>query len=180
MNTARLSQRLVLPATLAVVAAACSGSDAGTGDGETSAISINSCDPDAPLIPASTSGPCVGNPLDQMFTGLVRYIPTTAEPEDAVASDISSNDTTSRGASPSTTVGRSTTGPMSRRRVSCAPGLERPPSERPAGQLLLRTDQGLRRRPGRGRQRLREDHCGRCVGHRDVRPDRRQRYRVHR
>jgi oligopeptide transport system substrate-binding protein len=92
MITARRVKVLGPFATVALVVAACSGANSGTGDDEASAVSINSCEPDAPLIPTSVTGPCTGNPLDQIFTGLVGYNPGTAEPENAVASDISSED----------------------------------------------------------------------------------------
>jgi oligopeptide transport system substrate-binding protein len=92
MITARRITRLILPGAVVVAMAACSGAETGASDGDARAISINGCDPETPFIPASTTGPCVGNPLDQMFTGLVRYNPRTAEPENAVASEISSDD----------------------------------------------------------------------------------------
>jgi oligopeptide transport system substrate-binding protein len=96
MNATRRIRRLVVPVTLAVLLAACANGDTGDDNGEAGSISINGCDPENPFIPTNTSEPCGGGPMDQMFTGLVSYNPDTAEPENAVASDVSS-DTTSRG-----------------------------------------------------------------------------------
>jgi oligopeptide transport system substrate-binding protein len=85
-------RRQFIPAALAVLVAACANGDTGDDNGEAASISINGCDPEHPFIPADTAEVCGGNPMDQMFTGLVEYDPETAEPENAIASDISSDD----------------------------------------------------------------------------------------
>ena len=92
MNAARRIRRLLLPVTLAILLAACANGDTGDDNGEAGSISISGCDPENPFIPTNTSEPCGGGPMDQMFTGLVSYNPDTAEPKNAVASDISSDD----------------------------------------------------------------------------------------
>ena len=84
--------RLFIPAALAVLVAACANGDTGDDNGEAASISIHGCEPLNPLIPSNTAEVCGGNPMDQMFTGLVAYNPRTAEPENAVASAISSDD----------------------------------------------------------------------------------------
>jgi oligopeptide transport system substrate-binding protein len=84
--------RLVLLPTVAIVLAACTDGDTGRSGREPTAISIYGCDPEQSFIPTNTAEPCGGNPMDQIFEGLVRYDPETAAPENAVASDISSDD----------------------------------------------------------------------------------------
>ena len=68
--------------------------DAGGGDsGEASgSVTVNGCDPENPFIPANTNETCGGNPLDQIFTGLVTYNPETAEPENAIAASVEPNE----------------------------------------------------------------------------------------
>lgn len=57
-------------------------------------VSIFGCKPENPLIPANTNEVCGGNVTDAVFTGLVNYDPDTAEPQNAVASSIESDDNT--------------------------------------------------------------------------------------
>ena len=77
---------LVLPIALA----ACGGDDdAAEAAG---AVKVFGCEPQNPLIPTNTNEVCGGNILDNVFTGLVNYDPDTAEPENAVAESIESDD----------------------------------------------------------------------------------------
>src|SRR5688572_14236640 len=79
-----------LALALPLVLAAC-------GDDEDSAaaagtVRIFGCEPQNPLIPTNTNEVCGGNILDNVFTGLVHYDPDTAEPQNAVAESIESDD----------------------------------------------------------------------------------------
>lgn len=98
MRGPRRSRWMAGAGVLALVLSAC-GSDegdqgaGGTESGEASgSVTVNGCDPENPFIPANTNETCGGNPLDQMFTGLVTYNPETAEPENAIASSIEPNE----------------------------------------------------------------------------------------
>ncbi|HEX2361098.1 MAG TPA: ABC transporter substrate-binding protein [Jiangellaceae bacterium] len=70
------------------------GGDAGSGDtGEpTGAVVIGGCQPQNPLVPANTNETCGGDPLDAVFSKLVRYNPDTAAPELEIAESIESED----------------------------------------------------------------------------------------
>ncbi len=85
-------------APLALVAAACGGggdtssgsqSSAGGAGGE---ISIRSCTPQNPLIPANTNEVCGGNVLDAVEAKLVHYNADTAAPELDIAQSIDTTD----------------------------------------------------------------------------------------
>jgi len=79
---------------LSLALAACSSSDddgGSSGEGGGSA-SINSTEPENPLIPSNTNEVGGGNVIDGIFTGLVSLDPTTAEPTLAVAESIDSDD----------------------------------------------------------------------------------------
>lgn len=69
-----------------------SGSDAGGGVKAGTAVTINGCEPQNPLIPSNTNETCGGNVIDNLFVGLVTYNAGTAAPENAVASSIESSD----------------------------------------------------------------------------------------
>jgi oligopeptide transport system substrate-binding protein len=69
-----------------------SGGDSGSGDGPTGTVSINSTQPENPLIPTTTNEVGGGNIVDAMWTGLVSYDPETAEPGLAVAESIEPNE----------------------------------------------------------------------------------------
>src|ERR1700754_2447759 len=88
---------------LTLVLAACGGDDdggdggSGSGDGgssegPTGTVSINSTQPENPLIPTTTNEVGGGNIVDAMWTGLVSYDPETAEPGLAVAESIEPNE----------------------------------------------------------------------------------------
>ncbi|MGH8883475.1 MAG: peptide ABC transporter substrate-binding protein, partial [Stackebrandtia sp.] len=55
-------------------------------------ISIRGCEPENPLIPGDTGETCGGTVINAMFTGLMEYDPQTAEPRNAMAESIHSDD----------------------------------------------------------------------------------------
>lgn len=69
-----------------------SGGDGGSGDGPTGTVSINSTQPENPLIPTTTNEVGGGNIVDAMWTGLVSYDSETGEPGLAVAESIEPNE----------------------------------------------------------------------------------------
>ncbi|TDC50609.1 ABC transporter substrate-binding protein [Jiangella ureilytica] len=69
-----------------------SGGDGGSGDGPTGSVSINSTQPENPLIPTTTNEVGGGNIVDAMWTGLVSYDSETGEPGLAVAESIEPNE----------------------------------------------------------------------------------------
>src|SRR4051794_16262801 len=84
--------------SLALVVAACGGgsssssgasSGAAQGGGE---ISLRSCTPQNPLIPAATNEVCGGNVLDAISAKLVHYNSDTAAPELDIAQSIETKD----------------------------------------------------------------------------------------
>lgn len=85
---------------LALALSACGGDDDGGDDGDaggeagepTGSVVIGGCNPQNPLIPANTNETCGGDPLDAVFSKLVRYNPDTAEPENEIAESIESED----------------------------------------------------------------------------------------
>jgi oligopeptide transport system substrate-binding protein len=79
-------------AAVSLALAACSSSDDGeSGDGGGS-VSINSTEPENPLIPSNTNEAGGSNVVDGIFTGLVRLDAASAEPVLAVAESIESED----------------------------------------------------------------------------------------
>lgn len=90
-------------AALSLVLAACGSDDDGdasespdateAGGGATGGeVVIANCTPENPLIPSNTNESCGADPLDPVFTYLVEYDPVTAEPVNAVAESIESDD----------------------------------------------------------------------------------------
>jgi oligopeptide transport system substrate-binding protein len=84
---------------LALVLSACGvlgGDDEGEAGGYTGAasgaISVGGCNPQNPLIPINTNEVCGGNPLDAIFSMLVRYDADTGEGYYEVAASIESED----------------------------------------------------------------------------------------
>jgi len=83
--------------SVAMVAAACGGggeTNPGTteGGGAGGDITIRSCTPQNPLIPANTNEVCGGNFLDAVTAKLVHYNPDTAAPELDIAQSIETSD----------------------------------------------------------------------------------------
>jgi oligopeptide transport system substrate-binding protein len=88
-------------AGIALVLSACGGGDGddegGAGEspgaeGATGAVTIVGCQPENLLIPANTNEVCGGDPLDAVFSKLMRYNPDTAVPEPEIAESIESED----------------------------------------------------------------------------------------
>jgi oligopeptide transport system substrate-binding protein len=81
---------------LVLVLSACGGDDGDDGGGESGsaggAVSIRGCNPQSPLIPASTNEVCGGDPLDAVFSKLVKYDAETAAPSNEIAESIESTD----------------------------------------------------------------------------------------
>ena len=83
--------------SVAMLAAACGGggeTNPGTteGGGAGGDITIRSCTPQNPLIPANTNEVCGGNFLDSVTAKLVHYNPDTAAPELDIAQSIETTD----------------------------------------------------------------------------------------
>jgi oligopeptide transport system substrate-binding protein len=89
-----MSRRAVAGAAVAALAmtglAACGSDEADTAEGGT--LLFGNCAPQNPLVPANTNEVCGGVVVDSLFTGLVNYDPETAQPNNAVASSIESDD----------------------------------------------------------------------------------------
>ncbi|HEU4542603.1 MAG TPA: ABC transporter substrate-binding protein [Jiangellaceae bacterium] len=82
-------------AGFAMVLAACGGvteDDGGPSSAPSGSIVIGGCNPENPLIPMATNEVCGGNPLDAMFSGLIRYDPETGEAVNEIAQSIESED----------------------------------------------------------------------------------------
>jgi len=84
---------IVAAVGLALVVSACGGGDDGDNDSGGSAsaggaVSIRGCNPQNPLVPALTQEVCGGDPLDAVFSKLVRYDAETAAPENEIAASI--------------------------------------------------------------------------------------------
>src|SRR3954452_14188014 len=86
-------------APLALVAAACGGGGGDTSSGQQSGgaagggeISLRSCTPQNPLIPANTNEVCGGNVLDAVEAKLVHYNADTAAPELDIEQSIDTSD----------------------------------------------------------------------------------------
>jgi oligopeptide transport system substrate-binding protein len=83
----------------ALVLSACGGDEDGGAGGESpgaegpsGAVNIYGCQPQNPLVPANTNETCGGNPLDWIFSKLVKYDPETAEPSFEIAESIETED----------------------------------------------------------------------------------------
>lgn len=63
-----------------------------TSSGQGGTVVIGSCQPQNPLVPASTNETCGGNPLNSIFSMLVKYDPQTGEAVNEIAQSITSDD----------------------------------------------------------------------------------------
>jgi oligopeptide transport system substrate-binding protein len=85
-------------AGFALILSACGGGDdSGNGDeggaaGPEGTAVIYGCNPENPLIPSMTNEVCGGDPLDFIFSKLVRYNPDDGLPQNEVAESIESED----------------------------------------------------------------------------------------
>jgi oligopeptide transport system substrate-binding protein len=97
MRAQRRAAWSAVPLSLALVLTACGGGGGGaTGDAGAAqadaTISVNTTEPENPLVPGNTNETGGGKVVDALFTGLVRYDPKTAEPRNAVAESIETTD----------------------------------------------------------------------------------------
>jgi oligopeptide transport system substrate-binding protein len=98
MRTRRGAAWLAVPISIALLTSACGGAgggsdSGGSGGAQTDAtISVNSTEPENPLVPGNTNETGGGKVVDALFTGLVEYDPRTAEPSNAVAESIETTD----------------------------------------------------------------------------------------
>ena len=82
-------------AGIALVLAACGSAaedDGGASSAPAGSIVIGGCNPENPLIPSATNEVCGGNPLDAVFSGLMRYDPETGEAINEIAQSIETDD----------------------------------------------------------------------------------------
>ncbi len=165
---------------IALTLAACGGSsDSGSGGsgGSDSYVTVNSSEPQNPLIPANTNETSGGNVIDNMFTMLVRYNPENAAPENAVATSITSERPDQLGHTDPRRLdvpGRHS-GDRQQFRGRVELGRLRP--QRGSELLLLRAHRGLRGRAGRVRRRGQPGRQAEDQG--DVGSEGGQRHRVH-
>jgi oligopeptide transport system substrate-binding protein len=68
------------------------GDDGGQAEGPSGSVVIGGCSPQNPLVPANTNETCGGDPLDAIFSKLVKYNSDTAAPENEIAESIESDD----------------------------------------------------------------------------------------
>lgn len=96
MRARRAAAWTAVPLSIALVTTACgggggeSGGDAAAQSGAT--ISVNGTEPENPLVPGNTNETGGGKIIDALFSPLVEYDPTTAEPANLVAESIESTD----------------------------------------------------------------------------------------
>jgi oligopeptide transport system substrate-binding protein len=88
---------MALPVSVALFTTACGGgggTEAPQGGGAQTdvTISVNSTEPENPLVPGNTNETGGGKVVDALFTGLVEYDPRTAAPSNAVAESIETTD----------------------------------------------------------------------------------------
>ncbi|GAB2659269.1 ABC transporter substrate-binding protein [Saccharopolyspora gloriosae] len=89
MRKRRLTACVAVPLAVGLLASGCGGGGSATEEGF---ISVNSTEPENPLVPANTTETGGGNVVDAMFTGLVGYDPETSEPYNEVAESIDTQD----------------------------------------------------------------------------------------
>jgi len=97
MRPRTVSTWLAVPVSIALLTTACGGSGgsdaAGAGGEQAGAtISVNSTEPENPLVPGNTNETGGGKVIDALFSPLVEYNPKTAEPENLVAESIETTD----------------------------------------------------------------------------------------
>ncbi|MGP4019765.1 peptide ABC transporter substrate-binding protein [Saccharopolyspora sp. 5N708] len=91
MRKRRLVAWVAAPLVVGLLASACGGGG-GSGDAGDGIISVNSTEPENPLVPSNTTETGGGNVIDAMFTGLVGYDENTSEPYNEVADSINTTD----------------------------------------------------------------------------------------
>lgn len=98
MRRSKIISAAALFAVSALVLSGCGGDDGeGEGDGQAAAkrggeIVMRGGQPENPLVPGDTNETNGGDVVDALFTGLVEYDPETAEPYNAMAESIETED----------------------------------------------------------------------------------------
>lgn len=96
MRRSQLVSAVAMIAASVVALSACAGDtgDGGAGDAPKAGgeIAMRACQPENPLVPGDTNETCGGDVVDALFTGLVEYDPKTAEPQNAMAESIETED----------------------------------------------------------------------------------------
>jgi oligopeptide transport system substrate-binding protein len=96
MRSRRVAATLAVGVSVALFASACGGSggDAGGAGGDASAvtISVNSTEPENPLVPGATNEVGGGKVINALFSGLVSYAAEDAAPSNEVAESIETTD----------------------------------------------------------------------------------------
>ncbi len=95
MRTKRCAAVLALPVAAVMLLAGCSSSSSGGSGGGGSdggSVTINGTQPENPLIPANTNEEGGSIPVDELFTGLVKYNTDTSKAELAIAESIDTTD----------------------------------------------------------------------------------------
>ncbi len=93
MRSRSVTAWLAASMSVVLLTSACGGSGAGTGAGVTdAAITVNTTEPENPLVPGNTTETGGGKVVRSLFTGLVEYDTATAEPRNAVAESITTTD----------------------------------------------------------------------------------------
>jgi oligopeptide transport system substrate-binding protein len=97
MRARRATAWLALPVSVALLTTACGGgggtdgTDAGGAQTDVT-ISVNSTEPENPLVPGNTNETGGGKVIDALFSPLVEYDPQSAEPRNLVAESIETTD----------------------------------------------------------------------------------------
>jgi oligopeptide transport system substrate-binding protein len=96
MRARRAAAWTAVPLSVALVTTACGGGGGEQGGGEAApsgvTISVNGTEPENPLVPGNTNETGGGKIIDALFSPLVEYDPTTAEPANMVAESIETAD----------------------------------------------------------------------------------------
>jgi oligopeptide transport system substrate-binding protein len=97
MRARRAAVWTAVPLSVALITTACGGGGGGEPGGDATApgdvtISVNGTEPENPLVPGNTNETGGGKIIDALFSPLVEYDPTTAEPANLVAESIETAD----------------------------------------------------------------------------------------
>src|SRR5699024_11068083 len=90
MGRRRLAAWIAAPLVVVLFASACGGSPGAAN--QQGYISVQSTEPENPLVPMDTTETGGGRPIDAMFTGLVGYDSETSEPYNEMAESIDTAD----------------------------------------------------------------------------------------
>ncbi len=95
MRARRAAVWTAVPLSVALITTACGGGGEPGGDATApgdATISVNGTEPENPLVPGNTNETGGGKIIDALFSPLVEYDPTTAEPANMVAESIETAD----------------------------------------------------------------------------------------